>query len=77
MTFKIYYNENCAKCRLTEVILANNTANKIIMLPITDKKRAEFQRLGYQSAPVVVAYKDGKEVDRWNDFNSKMLEKYK
>lgn len=77
MTFTIYYNKNCAKCRLTEMILSNNTSNKITMLPITDKKRAEFQRLGFQSAPVVFAYKDGKEIDHWNDFNSKMLEKYK
>lgn len=77
MTFTIYYNENCSKCRLTEMILSNNATNKITMLPITDKKRAEFQRLGFQSAPVVFAYKDGKEIDCWNDFNSKMLEKYK
>lgn len=77
MTFTIYYNKNCGKCRLTAAVLSKNTANKIRMLPITDKKRAEFQALGFYSAPVVFAYKGGKEVDCWNDFNVKKVEKYK
>ena len=77
MTFTIYYNKGCGKCRLTAAVLSKNTANKIQMLPITDRKRAEFQKLGLYSAPVVIAYQGGKEVDRWNDFNVKKVEKYK
>lgn len=77
MNFTIYYNRHCVKCHLTSKILSSNSKNKVTMLPITDKKRGEFQAQGFYSAPVVFVRDGFKLVDFWSDFNAKKINQYK
>lgn len=75
LKFEVYRKKTCAKCDFTYKKLKNGGAN-VVEKPITPEIVHTMKKLGYRSAPLVVVYEDGNQIDEWSDLNMKNINFY-
>lgn len=70
-----FYADWCQPCKLAEPVLeelSEEYKDKLSILKLdTDANQATAQKFGVMSIPTIIAFKDGKEVERLSGFGGK------